>query len=478
MPSRRVDPKAIAPDSVLAAVLAERAIASRATITIEHDGERVEGREGEPLAISLLARGRLALARSVKFHRPRGAACLRGLCEGCLTRVDGVPNVMACCVPAREGVQVHSQNAFPNASIDVLRVTDWFFPREFDHHHLMVRYGRTINAAMTVFARRMAGLGTLPDVEGPLPTPEARVCDVLVVGAGPAGLAAAAELARGGAHVLLIDEEPEPGGTLLDELERLPGPSEASKGPTGRAFAAALTAEARRAGAEVLTHASAAATFDNATVVVSPERAMLVRARARVFATGCHEQLGAFENNDLPGVFTARAAARALGQGVLVGERVLIVGEAWPAQGLAQALRDAGAHVDWLPGARLLRARGTGAVSGARLSEAGAERTFKCDALVVAAEPTPAYEILGQAGVAARPEAARMCFAPDTRPDGSTERPDVFAAGSVREPMGRFEHVDPRRPLEAGGAVADGVRVARAVLSFLRADVTRAEGAL
>src|SRR6202043_1660497 len=96
MASSRLDAQSLPPESSLAAIMASRSERFCNPITFEHDGRTLSAFEGEPLAIALLANGVGTLARSVKFHRPRGPSCLRGACDGCLTRVNGVPNVMAC----------------------------------------------------------------------------------------------------------------------------------------------------------------------------------------------------------------------------------------------------------------------------------------------------------------------------------------------------------------------------------------------
>lgn len=467
MSARRVDPNGLPRGGVLAALLEQQGVAGRAPVRIEHDAHTVWGRAGEPLAVSLLSAGIDALARSVKFHRPRGPACMRGACDGCLVRLDGVPNVMACRVTARDGARIHSQNAFPSARLDVLRVTDWFFPKAFDHHHLMVDYGPAINRAMQVFARRMAGLGTLPDLEGPVPDPEHWDGDVLVVGAGPAGLSCAYHLARAGLRVLLVEEEPAPGGTLLDELSDLASPGESLV--TGAAFARALTEACVRAGVQLRTSASAVATFDEGTVVALGDRALWVRARARVFANGSHEVIDAVANNDLPGVYTGRAVARALSHGVRVGERVALVGDAWPGAGLAKALREAGAAV-----IEVQRDSVEGIDGGARAKAVlvrGAKKV-KCDAVAIATPGAPAYELAGQSGVGAAWVPERGSFAPLCDEDGATERGDVFVTGSLRgvEPKA-FAGVSVRDPMSAGGAVEDGARVAKRVSAQLGSNV-------
>src|SRR5271155_38879 len=92
---------------------------------------------GEPLAAALLAADKTILARSPKLHRPRGPSCFRGGCDGCLARVDGVPHVMTCLFPPSGGERIDSQNVVGSRKADLLRVTDWFFAKGLDHHHLM-----------------------------------------------------------------------------------------------------------------------------------------------------------------------------------------------------------------------------------------------------------------------------------------------------------------------------------------------------
>src|SRR5699024_6051472 len=136
-----------------------------------------------PLAVALLASGESVLARSPKLHRPRGPSCLRGDCDGCIARVDGVPNVMTCLRDARGGEVISAQNVLGSKKTDLLRITDWFFPRGIDHHHLMAGVPG-VGTAMQTFARQMAGVGRLPETQAPASEAERAVTDVLVIGGG------------------------------------------------------------------------------------------------------------------------------------------------------------------------------------------------------------------------------------------------------------------------------------------------------
>lgn len=178
----------------------------REPVTLDFDGETVVAEKGEPLAAALLAAGHPVLARSAKFHRPRGPACLRAACDGCLARVDGEPNVMTCRVPAAEGMRVETQNVVGSKDVDLLRMADWFFPEGIDHHELFAGVPG-VQRVMQAFARRVAGLGKLPRDAAPSRSASRRAADVLVVGAGAAGMMAAVELARRGRRVEVVDDD-------------------------------------------------------------------------------------------------------------------------------------------------------------------------------------------------------------------------------------------------------------------------------
>src|SRR5678815_669997 len=105
-----------------------RLSAPREPVELFDDGESFLAERGESLAAALMAADRLPLARSPKLHRPRGPYCLRGGCDGCLARVDGVPNVMTCLRAARGGERIETQNVVGSRTADLLRVTAWFFP--------------------------------------------------------------------------------------------------------------------------------------------------------------------------------------------------------------------------------------------------------------------------------------------------------------------------------------------------------------
>jgi sarcosine oxidase subunit alpha len=152
--------------------------------------------------------------------------------------------------------------------------------------------------------RRMAGLGAVDPAAGPLRTPnDFAWCDVLVVGAGPAGLAAAAEAAAARLSVTLVDEQPRPGGSLLYQRRGDPSTAELLSG---------LLSHVQSAANIDLRASTVAAGYyaDHWVALADLQRLTRLRARSVVLATGAFEQPALFRNNDLPGVLLASAAQR------------------------------------------------------------------------------------------------------------------------------------------------------------------------
>lgn len=434
MTARRLDPSLLPPSSALARRL-RRDHAHRVPVTVEHDGEAVPAFEGEPLAMALLAADRLVLSRSPKLHRARGPSCLRGHCEGCLVRVDDEPNVMACRARARGGAKVHSQNAFPTAALDVFALTDWFFPRGIDHHHLLVGMGRAMNESMQFFARKMAGLGTLPDEAAPVRPARALDAEVLVVGAGASGVSAANALCDKGFRVALADLNSAPGGARLDD-------------PTDDLSLPEIDPRVR-----FLPSTAVVATYADTTLLEDADGMIEARPRARVFATGTHDVIGMFSQNDLPGVFTARAFARALCHGVLLGERIVLVGAGPWATALASVLASVrGVRVEVVRDRTIVAAHGRSRVDEVTLARGDARETLRCDALVVDGTRAASYELAGQAGAKVRWDGARACFTPVSDDDGATDAPGVYVCGSLRAELASVH-----------ARAEDGARVARRV---------------
>ena len=392
--------------------------------TVFLDGSAVRAVAGEPVAVGLWAAGVRVLSRSVKYHRPRAAFCLAGHCGACLMRIDGQPNVKACQTALREGQRIEHQNSWPAGEHDLLSAADAVFPRGMDHH-TMFTSPRAANALLRKMVHRLGGLGRLPERGGELaalPSGRRRKVDVAVIGAGPAGLAAALTCAQDGKRsVVVYDEQDRPGGSLLSHPR------------FGIAAADALAAEARAVGVELRCHAAAIAWYpeDDGGLLAIDDGGVLTKLTARryIYATGSYDVNALFENNDRPGIWAARAVGLlATRYRVKLAGRTAILGDGAYAHALAEALASAGSNVEHLASERVLRARGRLWVSGLDL-EGG--RRVRCDRVAVAAVPAPASELARQHGAAVELRAKGGGFACLVDGRGATRVDQVYACGDV-----------------------------------------------
>ena len=399
--------------------------AEGARVSIVLDGERIEAIEGEPVANTLLAADRVVLARSPKLHRPRGPSCLRGACDGCLMRVDDVPNVMTCLVPVRDGMRIETQNVIGTRNVDLLRVTDWFFPNGIDHHHFLAGVPGA-GSVMQAIARRVAGLGLVPTKPSPVQSGARRSVDALVVGGGAAGIAAASALALGGAQTVLVDDALALGGSLR-ALEP-----------------AALTTVLREHpldGVEVRSRTVVAGLYDATALLVGPTGAEVLTPGVLVLATGAHDGAIAFEGNDVPGVMSARGAATLAAAGVAIGKRVVIAGDGAFARAASRLLAPHAELTRVALGA-VLRVEGSTRVGAVVVREGESTRRVRADALAIDAETSPAFELAAQLGVEVRWTARG--FAPTCDEDGKIA-PSAWVAGELRAVP-----VDPERLAASG----------------------------
>jgi sarcosine oxidase subunit alpha len=374
--------------------------------TFDFEGKRVAFDDGDTVASALFRSGVRTFTRSLKYHRRRGLYCGTGDCPSCLVTVGGVPGVRSCVTPARDAVRVDRGDGWPSTEFDLLAVTDRMhalMPVGF-YYKTFIRPRFAWELAEKVI-RRATGLGTLQDngVRSIGDDVDARHlrCDVLVVGAGIAGLAAALEAADAGASVVVADE-----GTIGAAIA--PGPTLDRLRPFEAAARAAKRIEILEGHAAIGAYEgpSVALLADLALVEVHPERVIV--------ATGAAEAHGLFGNNDLPGVWLGRGAARMAGvHGVTPAERAVIAVTTLEGLEHAATLRDGGAEVlalvpatlaaavpsgvGSLVDAEVVRAEGRRTVSAVVVREAGAERRIRCDALVVSLGLAPRDGLLRMA---------------------------------------------------------------------------------
>lgn len=355
-------------------------------VEVAHDGEALPARAGEALALSLIAADRLLLSRSPKLHRPRGPYCLRGACEGCLVRVNGLPNQPACRVTVQGGERVETQNVLGSRQTDALAAADFLFPQGIDHHRLLAGIPG-ISPIVANFARRIAGLGRLADTAPAISPAQTLDLDVLIVGGGERGLTAALALGR---HATVVDDGHVLGGALtaLD-------PRRAQQ----------LARDAERAGARLLARGSVLSLSREpedgsgriVALIVCSGQTYVARCRIVLLATGRHDASPAFPNNDLPGIFSARAALTAWRNDVLVGSRIAVVGSGPYADGLVEQLSGAVELVQLEPDS-VVRAIGKDRIRAVEVQTVAGKNRIKVDALAFDGPGAPSFELAVQAG--------------------------------------------------------------------------------
>jgi sarcosine oxidase subunit alpha len=401
--------------------------------TVSVDGRAVPARKGESIASALVAAGRPLLSRSAKYHRPRGPFCLSGSCGSCLVRVDGEPNQRACRTPCQDGLRVETQNAWPDAERDVLGLIDPLTPHGLDVHHMLTR-PLPLNRALVAFTRRLAGSGRMPDRPAPR-GPEASTENfyALVLGSGPAGLAAAEELARSGRRVLLAEQDLLLGGRLRAGLE--PGFAPGS-------WPADVSRAVASHGGEVAVGTAAVGLWHDGgepiclLVARSPARTRLVRASRILVCTGGDARPPVFQGCDLPGVFSGRALALALAEhGVVPGRRAAVLGTGPEAEAIVERFRAAGMEAV-LVAQPPTRATGRSRVASLRLADGS---KIPCDTVAQGASPAPSPDLLRALGVGVEWNPAFEAFAPRVADDGTTKVAGLFAAGEVARPVSGAE---------------------------------------
>ncbi len=333
------------------------------SVSFTFDGRTYRGVKGDTVASALLANGVHLMGRSFKYHRPRGPVAAGSEEPNALigTRRSAgrfEPNTRATVQEIWNGLETTSQNKYPSLKFDIGAVNDMaymLFSAGFYYKTFM--WPKSFwNKVYEPFIRAAAGLGVSPTEEDPdIYASRNLHCDVLIVGAGPAGLAAARAAAVDGLKVVLVDENAEAGGTLLSEPQ-----AKIDGKPVWNWLADELTALKER-GVKVMTRTTAIAYYhqnmiglcekltDHLEAVPKDtprERLWRVRARHVVLAQGALEKPLVFHGNDRPGVMLAGAAQTYLNRyGVKVGNRPVVVTSHDSAWYAAFDLHGAGARV-------------------------------------------------------------------------------------------------------------------------------------
>ena len=311
------------------------------TIRFTFDGVPYTGHPGDTLASALLANGVRLMGRSFKYHRPRGPLSAGSEEPNALVHLRSgarqEPNTRATVAELFDGLEARSQNAWPGLKFDALAINDrlnTFFTAGF-YYKTFMWPAAFWEKVYEPIIRRAAGLGSLTRQEDPDEYDKGFLhCDLLVIGAGPAGLSAALTAGRAGARVILADEDFRMGGRLNMETLTIGDAA-------GADWAAGVVAElATLPNVRLMPRTTIVGAFDHgiysavervsdhlATPAAGKPRQTLWRiysARA-ILAAGAIERPIAFENNDRPGIMMAGSLrAYANRWGVAVGNRVAI----------------------------------------------------------------------------------------------------------------------------------------------------------
>jgi len=438
-------------------------------LSFTFDGRTYSGYAGDSLASALLANGIHLVGRSFKYHRPRGIFsagleepnALVALRRG--SRHE--PNVPATTIELFEGLDARSQNCWPSVGFDAMGAFGLLSPVFSAGFYYKTFIGPTRKAWMFYekFIRMAAGFGTPPAEPDPDRYEKAHAfCDVLVVGGGPSGLAAALAAGRTGARVILVEEEATLGGAFLS----CPG------GGAEEPWLTKITLELEALpNVRVMTRTTAFGAYDNMVFglvervsdhLSEPpahqprQRYWVLRAQKAVIATGMIERPLVFGNNDLPGVMLASAARSYVNRyGVIPGRKIVLFTNNDDAYGTAFDFAANGADVSIVdvrrdvdtalqnrakeasialhPGCAITAVKGGNHVKAVDVMEydpetstCGAVNTrLPCDLVPISGGWTPTLHLLAQRGSKPVFDEFRVMLVPGPIPDG------YFVAGSA-----------------------------------------------
>jgi methylglutamate dehydrogenase subunit C len=459
------------------------------------DGVSYAGYAGDTLASALVANGMKLVGRSFKYHRPRGIFTAGSEEPNALvelgTGARRTPNTRATTVELFDGLTAASQNRWPTLAFDVMAVNQLFAPifvAGFYYKTFMwpVSFWEKLYEPLI---RRASGLGRASGLPDPDTYETATAfCDVLVIGAGPAGLMAARTAARSGARVILCEDDFRLGGRLLAEREEVDG-------QPGAAFAESVEKElAASPEVRVFRRTQVFGVYDGGTYGaiervadhlpaspsgVSRQRMWRIVARRCVNAMGAVERPIAFADNDRPGVMMASAVRAYVNRFAAVPAHRTVVftssDDGWrTAHDLIAAGNEVAAVVDpraelretltaplqrsgarLLLGSKVLKARGgSRGVSSVDVVRGGTVLRIEADGLAVSGGWNPQLGLTTHKGGRPRWSPELSTFVPASLPEG------MITAGAVAGDYGLSACL--RKGCEAGAAAADacGFKVA------------------
>ncbi len=443
-------------------------------INFRYDNKSLQGYEGDTLASALLANGITLVARSFKYHRPRGIYTAGSEEPNALVQLESgartEPNRRATEVEIYEGLSASSQNCWPSVNFDLGAINakvSRLLPAGFYYKTFM--WPASLWTTYEKFIRKAAGLGKSPNELDPDSYDKLHVhCDVLVVGAGPAGLQAALSAGRSGARVMLIDEKPLAGGALLGSTDVIDGE------PAAQWVQKVVDALTAMPNVTVLPRTTVTGYYDYNFLIANErvsehkgkpngepkERLRKIRAKQVVLATGSIERPLVFADNDRPGVMLASAIRTYVNRfGVLPGRNIALMTNNDSAYLAAIDIKSAGANVTVIDirqnpqgelveqakaqgikvetnrtistvnfGANKIKGISTMALSDDGRDVSGGASSLECDLIGVAGGWTPTVHLYSQAKGKLEYRDDLHCFVPKFR----SQNNHGFEAGSCQ----------------------------------------------
>ena len=430
-------------------------------LSFRWDKKNYKGFEGDTLASALLANNIGIVGRSFKYHRPRGILSSGVEESGALVTIGSKdrrdPNVRATTQELYNGLEASGQNAFPNVNFDLAGINNYvgrFFAAGFYYKTFMgippFEWGKgtAIWMFFEKFIRKAAGMGSASGLPDPDTYEHAHdFCDLIVVGSGPSGVAAAIEAAEKKLDVILVEQDNLIGGDQLAEND-----FDDSQ----------IKNQLENLGIKIMTRTTAFGLYDNCVVgllervtdhisapivKVPRQRFWTIRAKHIIVGAGAIERHIAFNNNDIPGVMTVNASKHYLNRyGVLTGKTIAIATNNDSVYETAQQLSEAGANVTVIDsrtnfeietnksfeirkGYVPYNINGSKKIDSLDISKTetiNKSETINCDQVLLSGGWSPAVHLLSHRGVKPKWDYNNACFLP------SDTKENVTMIGSSR----------------------------------------------
>lgn len=446
-------------------------------INFVFEGNRFDGFDGDVLSSALLANDVVVMARSFKYHRPRSVLSLANHDANVLVTSGDRTNVRADVELVSQGKSYRAVNTYGGLRFDLARVLQLFsrvLPVGF--YYKAFYWPRILFPLWERVIRTMAGLGKVNTTASCVRVPRRnRFCDVLIVGGGVAGLAAARQCLTESVDVVIADENAHLGGSF-DYLHARDGSAQAVR-------TAILDLLNSSDSIEILARHFAAGFYaDNSIPLVGPEGIVHVHAKTVIFATGLYEQPAVFRNNDLPGIMLATAAQRLVHRYAIApcanavilagndeaytaaldmrkaGIRIVAIVDIADPQSRGELVQDVIAGgIQVIPNASIDEARSrSGRLAGVsiRSNDGELNQSLECDGLLMSVGWAPAGGLLYQAGANLEYDTALGQVVPKSLPAG------IYTAGRLN---GVFNYLD---------QIDDGAAAASAALGHLGLSVS------